>query len=245
MPRLVLTGASGVVGLALCDHFLREEWDVVACVRQPSSVMVLKERYQAYKEKLTVLALDLCRQEGITDLCQQLEGLQVQGLINNARNPDFLAQQADGISLRKNFQGELLLDVVVPYELTMALVSKGLKSVVNVSSMYGVTAANPSLYEGQHDLPVQYAVAKAGLIHLTKDLSVRLADQLIRVNAVSLGGVEGRVDKAFEERYSTLCPSGKMLKSEDVVGPIAFLLSDSAAAVTGHNLVADGGWTVW
>ena len=36
-----------------------------------------------------------------------------------------------------------------------------------------------------------------------------------------------------------------MLTEADVPGPIEFLMSDGAGAVTGHNLVADGGWILW
>ena len=49
----------------------------------------------------------------------------------------------------------------------------------------------------------------------------------------------------FQERYAQLVP-GRMLNERDVGGPVAFLLDDeAAAAVTGHVLMVDGGWSVW
>jgi NAD(P)-dependent dehydrogenase (short-subunit alcohol dehydrogenase family) len=92
---------------------------------------------------------------------------------------------------------------------------------------------------------VHYGVVKAALIHLTKELAVRFADKNIRVNAVSFGGVEGRVDNQFKKRYADLCPNGRMLNDNDLTGAIDFLISRNSLAVTGHNLVVDGGWTIW
>ena len=66
------------------------------------------------------------------------------------------------------------------------------------------------------------------------------------MNSVSFGGVEGRVDEAFKKRYSNLCPQGRMLKLEDILEPINFLLDEKmSSGMTGHNLLVDGGWSIW
>ena len=62
---------------------------------------------------------------------------------------------------------------------------------------------------------------------------------------MAFGGVSGRVDDEFKERYAKLCPSGKMLNDDEVSGPIKFLISNESSSITGHVLVADGGWTIW
>ena len=62
---------------------------------------------------------------------------------------------------------------------------------------------------------------------------------------MAYGGVEGRVDKEFVKRYSLLAPMGRMLKEEEVLGPLEFLLSNTSSSVTGHTIAADGGWTIW
>jgi hypothetical protein len=130
-------------------------------------------------------------------------------------------------------------------ELTLQKGSR-LRSVVNIGSQYGVVAANPSLYaEQDKGSPIHYGVAKAALIQLTRELAVRLAARKVRVNCLSLGGIEGRVDERFKERYARLCPQGRMLTDSDLTGPVEFLASDASAGMTGHNLVVDGGWTAW
>ena len=93
--------------------------------------------------------------------------------------------------------------------------------------------------------PIQYSLAKSALHHLTKELAVRLSHSKIRVNCIAFGGVDGRVDNEFKNRYSKLTPLGRMLKEDEVVGPLEFLLSDSSSSITGEIISADGGWTIW
>ena len=170
-------------------------------------------------------------------------------LVNNARNIKLLAVDKNGLTSRKNFLEEFLIDVVAPYELSVCLAKmqpKELKSIVNIGSQYGKVAINHNLYGCFSEAsPINYGVAKAALSHLTKELAVRFAKKNIRVNCAAFGGVEGRVDKNFEERYAKLCPSGRMLKEEEIVGGIEFLLTDQSSGMTGQTILIDGGWTIW
>ena len=115
-----------------------------------------------------------------------------------------------------------------------------------MGSMYGTVAANPHLYtDPTMQSPLHYGVAKAALMHLTKELAVRLVGKGIQVNCVAFGGVEGRVDDAFKQRYAQLCPMGRMLKDNEIAGPVEMLLSDRCSGVNGHTLLVDGGWSIW
>ena len=112
--------------------------------------------------------------------------------------------------------------------------------------MYGVVAPNKNLYlDGYNKSSINYGVAKSAQIHLTKELSVRYSDLNIRVNCISFGGFEGRVDKTFLKNYAKMCPLGRMLDKSESFGPVWFLSSDLSNGTTGHNLIVDGGWSVW
>ncbi len=169
-------------------------------------------------------------------------------MVNNARTLDSLKVEEDGYSNRSMLMLEYLIDVVIPYELSIELAStsSSLSSIINVSSIYGLVPFNPNLYDNYpHGAPIQYSLAKASVIHLSKELSIRLRDKGIRVNTVSYGGVEGRVSDDFKERYSTLCPEGNMLTEDQTIGPVHFLASDLSQGITGQNIIQDGGWTTW
>ena len=170
-------------------------------------------------------------------------------LVNSARSLSFLQTDSLGQTSREDFLAEYLMDVVVPYELSMALFNTQphqLRTITNIGSQYGLVAANPSLYEDYpRQSPIQYGVAKAALIHLTKELAVRFSGSDIRVNCIAYGGVSGRVDAGFEARYAQLNPSGGMLSEADLIGPLELVVSDRCKAINGQTIQADGGWTLW
>ncbi len=248
---ILITGGSGKFGKAMVNYFLAAGDNVLTTCRTAESLERLSIEYKSFGEKLKIFKVDLADDESIVSLLKQLDSANIQPncLVNNARSQNFLTVGQDGLVSRTNFTYEYLLDVVAPYELTMALVQQKnsqLQKVVNIGSQYGTVAANPNLYtEPLKQSPLHYGVAKAALAHLTKELAVRLANREIKVNCIAFGGVEGRVDDAFKERYAKLCPIGRMLRDDEVVGPVDMLLSDKCSGITGHVLAVDGGWSIW
>ena len=89
--------------------------------------------------------------------------------------------------------------------------------------------------------PAAYGVSKAGLVQLTKWLASALGP-FVRVNSISLGGIERGQPQEFIDRYIKKTPLGRMACEGDIIGAIAFLSSDMSSYVTGHNLSVDGGW---
>lgn len=246
---ILITGGSGKFGKKIIDHFLKNGDQVVFTSTSEEGVDTVKSNF--YGEHLSGFVCDFTHPYTIRLLIENLnkEGLLPDALINNARSLSALKIEDNGMVNRDNFVNEYIIDVVAPYELTMALSGQNdsaLRSVVNIGSQYGIVAANPKLYEkSEQQSPVHYGVAKAALIQLTKELAVRLATREIRVNCVAFGGVEGRVDEAFKKRYADLTPIRRMLKEEEIVGPIDFILSNNSSGMTGQVIQVDGGWSIW
>lgn len=118
--------------------------------------------------------------------------------------------------------------------------------IINFASIYGVTAPDFSIYKGTTmTTPVAYSAIKGGLINFTKYLAAYYGKDNVRVNAVSPGGIFDKQPRSFVDKYSKKTPLGRMGKPSDIVGAVVFLASDAASYVTGHNLMVDGGWTVW
>jgi len=247
---VLITGGTGVFGSQMVADFCEMGYQVIFTTTSPSRGEALLDKIRG-TPKVDFIVVDLLGKRAAEEICSEItkRGLKVNHLINNARSLKSLSVSLNGLTERETFQAEFTMNVIAPYELTMELASltdRSLQTVTNVGSQYGVVAANRGLYSDYpNDVPIQYGVSKAALMHLTKELAVRLADRGIRVNCVAYGGVEGRADDEFVARYKTLSPSRRMLKVEEVTGPVLSLISAKNSAVTGQTLVADAGWTLW
>lgn len=249
---VLITGGTGKVGRSLAEGFAYAGWQVVLTSRSEERAAILAEELRRTTgASIHGIASDFANPEETSRLAEvlQQQNLLPHCLINNARDLENLKLDERGRPFTTGWWQEFHLDVVVAYELIMDLLSvygSKLSSVINVSSMYGVVAPTLRLYENPvRESPIHYGVCKAALVHLTKELSVRLASKGIRINSISYGGIEGRANKEFVARYVELCPQGRMLNETDVAGPALFLASEAASGITGHNLAVDGGWSVW
>lgn len=249
---VLITGGTGVFGKVIIESLLRDGCRVFFTGTSSASVLATLKELALSNVYLQGYAVDLAQEEGIAALVEELgrKSFMPQVLINGARSLSSLRiDPVEKTSSRQDFLSEYLLQVVVPYELTIALsqrYSDTLSKVINIGSIYGSVCPNPYLYSNS-DLasPIQYGVAKAALQHLTKELAVRLISLGVTVNCIAFGGKEGRVSDDFKNAYSTLCPSGRMLTDEEIAGSVKLLIFGNTSAMTGQTLMADGGWTLW
>jgi NAD(P)-dependent dehydrogenase (short-subunit alcohol dehydrogenase family) len=114
-----------------------------------------------------------------------------------------------------------------------------------MSSIYGVVAPRFGVYEGtEMTMPVEYALIKSGIIHLTKYIAGYHRGMGIRCNCISPGGIRAGQPETFIARYNAHGTNKGMLDPQDVSGALLFLLSDASAYVNGQNIVVDDGWTL-
>ena len=124
-------------------------------------------------------------------------------------------------------------------------------SIVQTSSIYGIRASDKRIYESslylgrQISNPAVYSTSKAAVCGLTRQLAADWADQGIRVNSLVPAGVESGQNEAFQRRYASRVPLGRMAFPEEMVGALIFLASDASSYVTGQEIVVDGGLSVW
>ena len=151
------------------------------------------------------------------------------------QTPDYWAASAQG-----NMVGLFALcKAFVP-----EMADQGSGNIINISSIYGVVANDPGLYEetGMKQ-PPDYTFVKGGMINFTRYLATYFGKQGVRANCICPGGYFNEQASPFLRRYEHRVPLGRMLDNEDLKGAVVFLASDASRYVTGATLMVDGGWT--
>lgn len=91
-----------------------------------------------------------------------------------------------------------------------------------------------------------YAITKAGLEMLAKNLVIDLSPFQITVNAIAPGATlteRTQHDTEYEKTWSRITPIGRPATSTDIANAALFLVSPAARHITGQSLIIDGGWT--
>ena len=91
-----------------------------------------------------------------------------------------------------------------------------------------------------------YAMSKAGIEMLAKNLVIELSEYRINVNTIAPGATltnRTSMDKDYESTWSSITPMGRPAYEKDIAEAAVFLVSDEARHITGQNLIIDGGWT--
>jgi putative oxidoreductase-dehydrogenase len=122
---------------------------------------------------------------------------------------------------------------------------QGYGNIINLASIYGVVAPRFEVYNNTSmTMAVEYSAIKSGLIHLSKYMAKYFKGKNIRVNTISLGGIEDKQPASFLKAYKTFCLNKGMLDTKDISGTVLFLLSDLSEYVNGQNIVVDDGFTL-
>lgn len=251
--RIVVTGAAGHLGKAICEHLLADGAVVYAVDKNLPDLVSWREGMSEGSERLHEFAADLSDQNERVALAKQL------GAKTNRLDGAVFAAAFVGTSSLEGWAGvfseqsvatwraALELNLTAPFHLSQLLfplLNAGIKpSIVNVGSIYGSFGPDWGLYEGlEMSNPAAYAASKGGLLQLTRWLAATLGPH-VRVNAVSPGGIARNQPALFVERYTAKTPLRRMGTEQDIIAPIAFLLGEGSCYVTGQEIMVDGGLT--
>lgn len=259
---IVVAGGAGQIGFEFC--IIMADAGAIVVVADLDIEMaqnkVSQLNDQEIRERLHTIKLDVSKGKGIDDFYKEIRATfgKIYGLVNcfhfkgNSRKLDtssnFFAgfedypEEAWDLVHDINLKGSFLMSQkAVPY-----FKENGQGVIVNVSSTYGNVSPNKSIYGNSGiNSPVAYATSKAAIINLTRYIATHLADQNIRANVLSPGGVLNNQSEEFLENYKSLTPLKRMAEAVDYQGAILFLMSDASKYMTGANLIVDGGWTAW
>lgn len=247
MKTILYTGGTGLIGTPQINYFLKKGYRVITTYRNKKKLEVFKD----HPNLIPIEIEDLLSLDAVEIIIKKLENIDVfpEYLVNMATDGRWHRMDTDGFAPRECMINHYIGNVILPYELAFRLANHSktkLKKIINISSMYGIVPYNPNLYDNPKiETPLQYSLSKCAEIHLTKELAIRLRDKGIMVNCVSYGGVEGRASNDFKERFKRVTPLKRMMKPEDTIPPVEFLIEEKSNYMTGQNIIVDGGRTIW
>ncbi|CAN5371307.1 flagellin modification protein PtmA [soil metagenome] len=249
---IVVTGGAGLIGREFCEAICIAGGTVIVGEKNEKEGRKLAtDLYKRFDKRAIYVSLDVTSDSSIQTLIEVVhnEFGYIDALVNNAypHNKNY----------GKKFEEVAYHDFVENIGLHVGgyfLTSKHFANyfakrkqgnIINMGSIYGVITPRFEIYEGTPmTMPVEYAVIKSGIIHLTKYMSRYFKGRNIRCNAISPGGVFNNQPEAFLEKYNALSNSKGMLDAKDLCGTLVYLLSDASLFVNGQNIVVDDGWSL-
>ena len=239
METAILTGSEGQIGQSFVSRLKELDYKVIGI-----------DIVDQVNDGIIYHRADITKKHEIESVLKQ-HNENITVLINNAGTSVFspfeerTEDQIDMV-MNVNLKGNILMTQLV-YNKYFKVNNNG--TIINIGSIYGIVSGDMSIYnEDDRRTPEIYGATKAGLIQMTRYFAVHLADQNIRVNSISPGGIFNKnkpQNKKFVKNYSLRSPLKRMAKQEEILGAIFYLSSDSASYTSGHNLVIDGGMSCW
>lgn len=185
----------------------------------------------------------------------------VDGVVERYGRLDVMVCNAGGTAMQptyvpdgdvREFEATLGLNVRTAYLCANAaarvMVRQRSGSIITIGSIHGSLTNDKRFYEGTDFKRggAAYQTAKGGIINFTRYLAMELGEYGVTANCISPGQIPTPdADPVMAERARLANALHRGGKPDDLKGAVALLASDAGAWITGHNLVVDGGWSIW
>jgi len=237
----LVTGGSRGIGRMIAEGFLSQGAKVYISARKADACDATAKELSALGTCISIPA-DVSTVEGARGLAQEMLAREnaLDILVNNAGAA--WGEPFDTFP-EKGWDKVVDLNMKSPFFLTQALhglLKAGAKSrpakVINIASIDGISVNMWETYS--------YAASKAGLIHLTRRMAMRLAEDNIVMSGIAPGPFASDMNKAARDHGDEVAkrvPVKRIGMTEDMAGAAIYLASRAGDFVVGETIVVDGG----
>jgi 3-oxoacyl-[acyl-carrier protein] reductase len=234
--NIIVTGASGGIGNAIIKKLNEAGANILASGTRIEKLEELKKNY----EKIKILKFDISQSDKIEEFIENATkklGGSLDCIVNNA------GITQDNLAIRmslEEWQKVIDINLTSTFLMSKFSIKKMLKNksgkIVNITSVVGHTGNL-----GQ----TNYTASKAGIIAMSKSLSIEYAKKNININCISPGFIKTamteKIDDKFKETIVSKIPSGRLGEPEDIANAVLFLVSDQSDYINGETLHVNGG----
>ncbi len=234
---IVISGGSQGLGKSIVVSLMENNFKIATCSRHENDFT--KQMQINHPKKFFWQPLDISDRHGVKKFIQSVykKFNRIDALINNA------AVAYDGLlvlqpydQIEKMLAVNLAGSIYLTRETLRYMMSKGTGVILNISSIIG--------QKGYSGLSV-YSATKSALDGMTRSLARELGGADIRVNAIAPSYLDTKMSSTLndEKRGQIIrrTPLNRLGKTKDIIGMVAFLLSDDARFITGQVITIDGG----
>ena len=234
--NIIVTGASGGIGGSIIKKFYDYGSNILATGTRVEKLEELKSKFK----NLKTLKFDISQTDKIESFIEEATsklGGNLDCIINNA------GITKDNLAIRLSIEDwKKVLDINLTSTFLMSkfAIKKMLKNksgkIINITSIVGHTGNL-----GQSN----YTASKAGIIAMSKSLSVEYAKKNININCVSPGFIKtamtDKIDEKFKDILLSKIPSARFGEPDDIANAVLFLASNLSDYINGETLHVNGG----
>ena len=234
--NIIVTGASGGIGNSIIKKLSKAGANILASGTNIAKLEKLKNQY----EKIKILKFDISQKSEIEEFIETATtelGGSLDCIINNA------GITQDNLAIRmslEDWQKVIDINLTSTFLLSKFAIKKMLKNksgkIINITSVVGHTGNL-----GQ----ANYTASKAGIIAMSKSLSIEYAKKNINVNCISPGFIKtamtDKIDEKFKDAIISKIPSGRLGEADDIANAVLFLSSNQSSYINGETLHINGG----
>jgi len=241
----IVTGGGQGIGRDIALGMAEAGADVVVLQRHLEIAEETAQDIRKLGRKSLALKVDVSNPSEIADMVRTVKDKfgKIDILVNNAGVGGWVRAEEMSVEEWNRVIGINLTGVFVCCKhVGNEMIKQKRGNIINISSISGFIANHPQ--EQCH-----YNAAKGGVNTLTKCLAYEWAKNNVRVNAIAPGYVETPLLKEASQDYldqwASMNVQKRIADPEEMKGVAVFLASRAASYITGHVLVADGGYLIW